>query len=178
MRLAKCKMARLNAPRRGQVRTGIYGLNGLGERYIRVQNLELASMADVVSKVMNVEVDFATSQVVFDVILLDQKIDAWDPEEEEGELPDPVELRPRTCTAPRPQHRRRAGPEPVDREEDEMTLDRPGQFIGEMVRPLSILIATIGATGAGIINALRVEGRPADGRVRSWQGLGSEFSHA
>lgn len=87
MRLAKRKMTRLNAPRRGQIRTGIYGLNGLGQRYIRVQNPELVSMADVVCEVMNVEIDFASSQVVFDVIQADVNIDAWDPAEEEGEQP-------------------------------------------------------------------------------------------
>lgn len=91
MRLAKRKMIRVNALRRGQVRTGIYGLNGLGQRYIRVQNPELTSMADVVCEVLNVEVDFASGQVVFDVIQADPDIDAWDPAEEEGEQPDPVE---------------------------------------------------------------------------------------
>lgn len=94
MRLAKRKMSRLNADRRGQIRTGIYGLNGLGQRYIRVQNPELQSMADVVVEVMNVEVDFAASQVVFDVILADQNIDAWDPAEEEGEQPEIVDRPP------------------------------------------------------------------------------------
>lgn len=91
MRLAKRKMTRLNAPRRGQIRTGIYGLNGLGQRYIRIQNPELASMADVVCEVMDVEIDFASSQVVFDVIQADVDIDAWDPAEEEGEQPDPID---------------------------------------------------------------------------------------
>lgn len=91
MRLAKRKMTRLNAPRRGQIRTGIFGLNGLGQRYIRIQNPELVSMADVVCEVMNVEIDFAASQVVFDVIQADVNIDDWDPAEEEGEQPDPIE---------------------------------------------------------------------------------------
>jgi hypothetical protein len=90
MRLAKRKMTRLNAPRRGSIRTGIHGLNALGQRYIRVQNPELASMADVVVEVTNVEIDFASSQVVLDVIMADQTIDAWFPDEEEGEQPDPV----------------------------------------------------------------------------------------
>ncbi|WP_341020664.1 hypothetical protein [Brevundimonas diminuta] len=90
MRLAKRKMSRLSAPRKGQVRADIYGLNGLGQRYIRVQNPELVSMADVVCEVMNVEIDFASSQVVFDVIQADVEIDAWDPAEEEGELPAPI----------------------------------------------------------------------------------------
>ncbi|HWW11919.1 MAG TPA: hypothetical protein VN018_05330 [Brevundimonas sp.] len=93
MRLAKRKMSRVNAKRRGTVRTGVYGLNGLGQRYIRVRNTDLASMADVVVEVMNVEFDGASGQVVFDVVLADTGIDAWDPAEEEGELPDPV-IRP------------------------------------------------------------------------------------
>lgn len=76
MRLAPRKMVQLDAERRGQVRTGIYGLNGLGQRYIRVQNSELATMADVVCEVLNVEVDFANAQVIFDVIKADPDIDA------------------------------------------------------------------------------------------------------
>lgn len=76
MELARRKMTRLTAERRGQVRTGIYGLNGLGQRYIRVQNSELQSMADVVLEVMNVELDLANAQVVFDVIKADTEIDS------------------------------------------------------------------------------------------------------
>ncbi len=91
MRLAKRKMSRLSAARKGQVRAEIYGLNGLGQRYIRVQNPELVSMADVVCEVMNVEIDFAASQVVFDVIQADVNIDDWNPAEEEGEQPVPVD---------------------------------------------------------------------------------------
>lgn len=75
MRLARRKMSRLGAKRRGSVRASIYGLNGLGQRFIRVQNPELASMADVVLEVMNVEIDFARAEVVFDVILADPTLD-------------------------------------------------------------------------------------------------------
>lgn len=105
MRLAKRKMLRVNAPRRGQIRTGIYGLNGLGQRYIRVQNPELASMADVVCEVLNVEVDFASGQVVFDVILADENIDDWNPAEEEGEQPDPVDRPPPDAAETEPARR-------------------------------------------------------------------------
>lgn len=91
MRLAKRKMSRLSAIRRGQVRTTIYGLNGLGRRYIRVRNPEHPGMVDVVCEVMNVSIDFARAQVVFDVIQADVNIDDWDPAEEEGELPAPIE---------------------------------------------------------------------------------------
>jgi hypothetical protein len=75
MRLAARKMTRLDAERRGQIRSTVFGLNGLGERYIRIQNPELASMADVVVEVMNVEFDPARAEVIFDVILADTDID-------------------------------------------------------------------------------------------------------
>ena len=38
-----------------------------------------------------------------------------------------------------------------------MTLDRLSWFIGEVSRPLSIFVATVGATVAGVITSLRVE---------------------
>lgn len=92
-RLAKRKMARLNPVRRGQIRTGPYGLNGLGERFIRVRNPRRPSMADVVCEVTNAEFDPMTGQFVFDVIQADIEIDAWDPSTEEG-APVPVPARP------------------------------------------------------------------------------------
>lgn len=93
-RLGKRKMSRLNAARRGQIRTGIYGLNGLGKRYIRIQNPEVPSMVDAVLEVMNVEIDFGSSQVIFDVILADTDIDAWDPATEEGDAPGDIPAPP------------------------------------------------------------------------------------
>jgi hypothetical protein len=75
MRLAKRKMTRLDAERRGSVRSTIYGLNGMGQRFIRVRNPELATMADVVLEVMNVELDLARGEVVFEVIQADVTID-------------------------------------------------------------------------------------------------------
>ncbi|MFN4296810.1 MAG: hypothetical protein ACK4FB_08200 [Brevundimonas sp.] len=89
-RLAKRKMSRLQSLRSGQVRVGIYGLNGLGQRYIRVQNPDLGptgSMADVVCEVTGVEIDFPSGQVVFDIIQADPNIDAWNPATEEGAAP-------------------------------------------------------------------------------------------
>lgn len=38
-----------------------------------------------------------------------------------------------------------------------MTLDRLSWFIGEVARPLSILVASCGATAAGVIASLKVE---------------------
>jgi hypothetical protein len=83
-RLAKRKMSRLASLRRGQIVTGLYGLNAFGHRYIRIQNAELASMADVVVEVMGVEFDPMSATVVIDVILADINIDAWNPATEEG----------------------------------------------------------------------------------------------
>ena len=89
MRLAGRKGRRINAERRGSVRTGIYGLNGLGQRYIRVQNPELSSMADVVVEVMDVEIDFERAQVTFEVILADTTPDD-DEVAPDVDTPDPV----------------------------------------------------------------------------------------
>jgi hypothetical protein len=83
-RLAKRKMSRLASLRRGQIVTGLYGLNAFGHRYIRIQNAELTSMADVVVEVMAIEFDPMSATVVLDVILADTGIDAWNPATEEG----------------------------------------------------------------------------------------------
>jgi hypothetical protein len=83
-RLAKRAAARANPSYTGQIKTGPYGFNGMGQRYIRVQNPSEASMADVVCEVTNVEFDPISGQVVFDVISTDPNIDAWNPATEEG----------------------------------------------------------------------------------------------
>lgn len=93
-RLAKRKMLRVNAKRRGSVTTDIWGLAGLGQRYIRIQNPVLSSMADVVCEVMNVDIDVNTSKITFDVILADPTMDEWDPATEEGAAPPVIEAPP------------------------------------------------------------------------------------
>lgn len=75
VRLAGRKGKRLNALARGQVRADIDGLNGLGRRYIAVQNPIVPGMEDIVVEVLNVEIDFASASVIFDVILADPTID-------------------------------------------------------------------------------------------------------
>lgn len=146
MRLAKRKMSRLNAPRRGQIRTGIFGLNGLGERYIRIQNPELASMADVVVEVINVEVDFAANQVVFDIIQADPDLDAWDPEEEEGELADPVIRPPGDPSDQEPARHfaTRSNPFPTSATNDTITITA---FVGVLVGGPSVSIPSGSITG-------------------------------
>lgn len=92
-RLAKRKMLRVNAKRRGSVTTDIWGLAGLGERYIRIQNTALKSMSDVVCEVMNVDIDVNNSRVTFDVILANPSMDDWNPALEEG-APVPIPAAP------------------------------------------------------------------------------------
>lgn len=100
-RLAKRKMSRLLAGRRGQFVCGLNGLNALGHRYIRVQNDELASMVDVVVEVVGAEFDAQSAQVVLDVILADTNIDAWNPATEEGNPPSDAERpEPEALAAP------------------------------------------------------------------------------
>lgn len=78
MELARRKMTRLAAERRGSITTTIYGLNALGHRYIRIQNPEMASMADVVCEVMDLEMDLSAGTVTFTVIKADTNIDEAD----------------------------------------------------------------------------------------------------
>lgn len=107
-RLAKRQMARLNAPRRGQILCDLHGLQAMGHRYIRVQNDELQSMADVVVEVMNIEIDPDAGQVVLDVILADPNVDEWNPATEEGnaisdvDRPEPEALAQPTITSVTP----------------------------------------------------------------------------
>jgi hypothetical protein len=88
--LARRKGIRMGAARRGTVTTGIYGLNGLGQRFIRVQNPELTSMADVIVEVTKVEMDLANAQVTFEILLADPSID-----DDDGDVTAPA-----TITAP------------------------------------------------------------------------------
>ncbi|MFC5370940.1 hypothetical protein ACFPIF_00135 [Brevundimonas faecalis] len=124
MRLAKRKMTRVNAPRRGQVRADIHGLNGLGRRFMRIQNPELSSMADVVVEVTNVEIDLTQGQVVFDIIQADPNIDAWDPAEEEGEQPETPEKPEPEPSDQEPARRpiARSVPYPTSATEDTITI--------------------------------------------------------
>lgn len=90
-RLAKRKYIRLNPERSGSVTAGIHGLNGLGQRYIRIKNPRVPSMADVVVEVLDVEIDFDRGQVTFQVIKADPTIDDWDDGTEEGDPPPPID---------------------------------------------------------------------------------------
>jgi hypothetical protein len=101
-RLAKRRMSRLGAAMRGTIRTNLYGLTALGERYIRIQNPEITSMADLVVEVSRMELDLAGMSVTIDWIAADTNIDAWNPATEEGDGPTDVD-RPAGEAAPVPE---------------------------------------------------------------------------
>lgn len=86
-RLAKRKMSRLTADIRGTFTTTLYGLRGLGERYIRLQISEIAALNDLVIEITSAEIDLSTMRVTFNFVSADTNIDAWDPATEEGDGP-------------------------------------------------------------------------------------------
>lgn len=86
-RLAKRTMARLASGTRGTVRTNLYGLRGLGERYIRLQIPEVSTLTDIVVEVQSVEIDLANLSLTFGWVAADPNVDAWNPATEEGDGP-------------------------------------------------------------------------------------------
>jgi hypothetical protein len=91
-RLAKRGVSRASQELRGQVTTNLSGLQALGERYLKLEILENAALADLVVEVQEPpEIDLAALSVTFSWVAADPNIDAWDPAEEEGEevTPDP-----------------------------------------------------------------------------------------
>lgn len=86
-RLAKRKMSRLTADIRGTFTTTLYGLRGLGERYIRLQISEIAALNDLVIEITSAEIDLSSMRVTFNFISADPNIDDWDAATEEGDGP-------------------------------------------------------------------------------------------
>ncbi|QEH79951.1 hypothetical protein EIK56_18160 [Sphingomonas sp. C8-2] len=85
-RLAKRKMARVNALHRGTVTTNVAGRIVRGQRFI---NLDLTEAGTTFYsgpvEITAVTRNMATGGVTFTWIAADPNIDAWDPETEEGE---------------------------------------------------------------------------------------------
>jgi hypothetical protein len=87
-RLAKRQIARQQAPARGQLVTGLYGLKALGQRWVRVQSRQISDLSDAVIEVSKVHIDLANARLTFDWTLVNpNSIDAWDPATEEGVPP-------------------------------------------------------------------------------------------
>jgi hypothetical protein len=89
-RLAKRRMAKLNAPLRGTIETRLSGLRALGERWIRIRATESApvDLADLVIENGGCTIDFTNGRLTFKFISVDpDTIDAWDAITEEGSAP-------------------------------------------------------------------------------------------
>jgi len=85
-RLAKRKMARVNAPFRGSVTTNIAGRIARGQRYINLLIEEAGSVFfDGVAEITSVTRNGATGGITFSWVAADPNIDAWNAATEEGE---------------------------------------------------------------------------------------------
>jgi hypothetical protein len=93
-RLAKRKMARVNATDRGTITTNFSGRAMLGQRFIWVTIIEAgATFYDGPAEVIGEpQIDPNTGGVTFDWIAVDPNVDAWNPETEDG-LPAPTSVR-------------------------------------------------------------------------------------
>jgi hypothetical protein len=88
-RLSKRKMAKLNAPLRGTIKTTLYGIQAMGERWIEIDAPDVSDdLSSLIIEVMNMKIDFMNAEVTFDFIKINpNEIDAWDETEEEGTTP-------------------------------------------------------------------------------------------
>ena len=83
-RLAKRTQNRYSQELRGTVTTNLYGMNGLGERYIRLRISENASLHDLPIEIQKVRIDLSKLELVFEWIAADPAIDEWSLAEETG----------------------------------------------------------------------------------------------
>lgn len=87
-RLAKRRMARLQAQLHGSITTTIYGLRALGERWIAIQAPDYPDLEDIVVEVLGVTFDLINAQCVIRFVVINPNaIDAWDAATEEGSAP-------------------------------------------------------------------------------------------
>lgn len=87
-RLAKRKDAQNNATLRGTITTTLYGIRGLGDRWILIRAPDLPDLENVVVEVRGITIDLlnASCQIKF-ISINPNAIDAWDPATEEGSAP-------------------------------------------------------------------------------------------
>lgn len=83
-RLAKRTVLRANAPCRGWIRTNLFGLTALGERYIRIRNPTITSLADITAEIVRIEFDLANMTVLIEYVQIGPEIDVWTPSQDEG----------------------------------------------------------------------------------------------
>jgi hypothetical protein len=75
-------MSRLSSPVRGSFITNLYGMNALGERYLRLQVSENATIANIVAEITHVSIDLSTMTLTFEFIQASSDIDEWSTGEE------------------------------------------------------------------------------------------------
>jgi hypothetical protein len=87
-RLAKREMARAGAQLSGTIRANLFGLQALGERYLRIKIPEVASLSDLIVEVTGpVQIDVMSLSVTIPWVAADPDVDDWDPATEEGDAP-------------------------------------------------------------------------------------------
>lgn len=86
-RLATREMKRLTSPARGSIRTDLFGLSALGERYVKISIPELPSLCTFSAQVGNTKIDIANGTLTFDWVQVDSTIDDWTPATDEGTPP-------------------------------------------------------------------------------------------
>jgi len=80
VRLAKRKLTRSTQELRGTITANLYGMNALGERYVRLQVSENAAISDVVVEITDkAQIDLANLTVTFPFVAADPTIDDGDP---------------------------------------------------------------------------------------------------
>jgi len=84
-RLAKRQVRRSNSAARGWIRVNMFGHAAMGERFIRIQNAALPSLADITAEVTRIEFDVASMTMTIAYVEMSAVIDAWDAAAEEGE---------------------------------------------------------------------------------------------
>lgn len=83
-RLAKRQVMRANSKAQGWVRTNMFGRYTLGERFIRIQNPTLPSLADITVEVTGIEFDLMSLSQTITYVRCGPEIDEWNAAAEEG----------------------------------------------------------------------------------------------
>ncbi|MBB3972788.1 hypothetical protein [Hansschlegelia beijingensis] len=101
--LCKREMLRSSSRLRGTLVTTLYGLVGLGERWIKLEIDNHPDLADLVVEVVtSPRIDFMSGSVTFEWRSVNPNaVDAWDPNTEEGDPP-PVPVRSASKTPAMP----------------------------------------------------------------------------
>lgn len=162
-RLAKRKLAKVNEPLRGSIKTTLFGLQGLGERWIAVDAGDVSRDFDgMVFEAQGMKINLMNAEVTFDFVAVHpDTIDAWDAATEEGAAP----TIPDKLVSPPP-------PDPTGLAANMQALDALGMMLVAKVddpgRPdITYQIQyRITGSGSGFTATPRTSGTLSAGRVR------------